>query len=77
MFFIGVACYNIYVDECIPDTCGHSENLNQPTQELCQIQCVLNELCASWTYDHSSKVKYLNLSYHYPYTFIRIFSIGK
>ena len=58
MIFIGVSCYNIYVDECIPDTCGHSEELNQPTQELCQILCVLNELCASWTYDQTSKVKY-------------------
>jgi len=67
---IGVSCYDVYVDECIPDTCGHSEELNQPTQELCQILCVLNELCASWTYDQTSKVKYY---YIVLITFLRIF----
>ena len=56
MISTGVSCSDVYVDECLI-TCGYSSKY-KPTLEVCQIECIFDELCASWRYDKKSQVKY-------------------
>merc|ERR1712062_25920 len=50
----GVSCNDVYVDDCAI-TCGDNVDFNVPSLAICQVTCVLTELCTSWTYDQTSQ----------------------
>ena len=57
MIFTLGSCSDVYVGDCVI-SCGDTKEFNKPTLVLCQLECALNELCASWTYDQTSQVNY-------------------
>ena len=57
MIFTLGSCSDVYVGDCVI-SCGDTKEFNKPTLVLCQLECALNELCDSWTYDQTSQVNY-------------------
>ena len=50
------SCLDMYVDECyVP--CSDNPAPNAPSSTYCQVQCYLNEICNSWTYEKTTQVK--------------------
>ena len=50
------SCMDMYVDECyVP--CSDNPAPNAPSSTYCQLQCFLNEICNSWTYEKTTQVK--------------------